>query len=183
MHAPFGWSWSSIGRGALAIGLGALAIGMQFALAGPAREISGRAEAIEGDSLHVNGAYIRIDGIDAPAFAQICTDARGERHEPGRLATQRLAALVADLEVSCRLAPGHVGQGVLIASCSAGGEDLAERLVDEGLVWPVSSAGDDAEHARGAQTARRGVWAITCRTLSDWRATPSEIMGPRATTD
>ncbi len=177
MNAPFGWSWSSVGRGALAIGLGALAIGMQLALAGPAQEISGRAEAIEGDSLHINGAYIRINGIDAPAFAQTCTDARGARHEAGRLAAERLAALVAGAEVSCRLAPAHVGQGVLIAACSVGGEDLAGRLVDEGLVRPVSSAGDLALRARGAQTARRGVWAMNCRTPSDRRATPSEIMG------
>lgn len=166
MNAPLGWSWSSVGRGGLAIGLCALPIGMQLALAGPAQEIGGRAEAIDGDSLLLNGAYVRIEGVDAPALAQICADASGARQQTGRLAAQRLAALVADVEVSCRRAAGHVGESVLIASCTSRGADLAGRLVDEGLVRPVSSAGGLAMRARAAKMARRGVWAMNCRASS-----------------
>ena len=153
MRLPFGWTLDDCGRGALAIALGAAAIGAQFVLAGPPREITGRAEAISGDSLLIEDAYMRLDGVDAPAFAQTCLDARGVRHEVGRIAAARLAQLVYPGDVSCRSSPGHAGQGVFVAACAAGGEDLGGRIIAEGWAWPVSSTGGYSS-AHGAPEPR-----------------------------
>ena len=139
-----------------------LRLGAQFALAGPPHEITGRAEAISGDSLLIEDAYIRLEGLDASAVAQTCLDAHGVRHEVGCLAAARLAQLVYPGDVSCRSSPGHAGQGVLVAGCAVGGEDLGGRIIDEGWAWPVSSSGNYFKRARRARAEARGVWAMDC---------------------
>jgi endonuclease YncB( thermonuclease family) len=72
MNAPSGWKWITIGRTALAIGLGSLALGLQFARAVEPNNIRGHAAVISGDALNIGEHYIRLDGIDAPAFSQTC---------------------------------------------------------------------------------------------------------------
>lgn len=183
MKKQSAWLNTSIARGVLAIGLGALAIGVQLAMAGQPSVIAGRAEAVAGEALHVDERYIRLDGIDAPEFSQTCLDRAGSRRAMGRLAARRLGEMVAGHEVSCRLSRGHSGQGVLVATCAANGEDLAGALIDEGLAWPISSTGGYAERARAAARTGAGVWPMTCRAPADWRADPGIFMGLRPTTD
>ncbi len=181
MKAPF--RWGRVGRAGLAAALGATAIGFQLALSGPPPTIEGRAEAISGDGLSIEGRYIRLEGADAPEFSQTCTDTAGVQHAAGRLARERLAELIQAAAVSCRLARGHVGEGVLVAACSANGVDLVGALVDEGLAVATSSLSDYAERAAQARHAGLGVWGMNCRTPEAWRSTPGGYFGWRDTTD
>ncbi len=133
-----------------------------------AQAISGPAVAVDGDSLTINGRGIRLFGIDAPEFDQLCTRDNAS-WRCGEEAKGTLADLVNGQIVECQ------GQGVdqharLIAVCSAGGLQLNETMVSYG--WAVafreySDAYVPAETR--AKASRLGIWSSKFQTPSDYR--------------
>lgn len=182
MTAKFDLRASGVVRVALAFGLGALALGLAFATADPAASIEGRAEVVSGGALHIDGRYLRLEGIVAPAHAQTCQGQNGQSVEIGRAAATRLRQLLSASAVSCEVSRWHEGEGVLVGTCAAGATDVAGLLIDEGLAWPVSSVGDYADRARRAERARRGLWAMSCRSGDAWRVDAGGFFGHRSKT-
>ena len=125
----------------------------------------GRARAVDGDSLVLNGREMRLQGIDAPEFAQTCRRA-GAEYACGREAHQALRALIRQAEVTCS---GFERDrfGRLLVTCQAGGVDIAARLVSDGHA--VAYGDYMIEEAR-ARNARRGLWAGEFQMPRDWRA-------------
>lgn len=112
--------------------------------------------AVDGDSLRAGGEDIRLMGIDAPELSQRCSR-NGREWACGRAAHERLKELVARGEVRCT-AEGRDRYGRTLARCSAGGADIGETLVREGLALDYMQGGY-APTERDARAARRGVWA------------------------
>ncbi len=99
-----------------------------------AEPIRGTAHVLDGDTLEVGSLRIRLFGVDAPELDQVCWTADGREWPCGLAAQARLAALVDGIETGCRPRERD-SYGRLIARCSAGGHDLGETLVREGLAW------------------------------------------------
>jgi len=100
---------------------------------GPRQALSGPTRVIDGDTFDLYGrdgrVRIRIYGIDTPE--------RGERG--WRAATEGLRALLAAGPVACAVRPGEVTFGRLVATCDAGGQDVALAQLRAGLAAPWCS--------------------------------------------
>ena len=132
-----------LGVSGLAVGAWFLAPTLSFTSAGttvakltaPTKQtLEGRARAVTGDTLLVDKTYIRLASIEAPELAQRCRNARGRRWRCGRSARAALARIVGRKQIVCefsgreRMKPG---------SCTVGGKDIGEQLVDKGHAFAV----------------------------------------------
>ena len=123
-----------------------------------AETLSGPARVVDGDTLVIADERMRLAGIDAPETKQNCSrDARP--WACGRAATQAMRRLVGRNHVRCEVS-GRDRYGRAIATCVAGGRDLQEELVRQGLALAYrrySTRYVPAEDA--ARAARAGIWA------------------------
>ena len=126
------------------------------ALAG---DLSGQASIIDGDTLEIHGTRIRLWGIDAPESSQLCRDEDSSLYRCGAQAANDLDAFIARRPVSC-LFVGLDQYGRTVATCLAGGADLGEWLVRNGLAldWPQFSKGRYAAAQHDAEHVGRGIW-------------------------
>ncbi len=132
---------------------------------GTSSTLAGYPTIIDGDTLRLNGKRIRIVGIDAPEMNQTCTDPSGRRWACGRVATQRLHALIAGGPVECA-AKGRGYYGRTLARCSVNGVDLGGAMVREG--YAVNYGGYLLAEAE-ARLQQRGLWAGDFERPRDWR--------------
>ena len=128
-------------------------------------DVVGPAQVIDGDSIRVAGIEIRLYGIDAPEFRQICKRA-GHPWACGRTATRFLEALVKHQELRCR--PREEDRyGRTVAVCFLGEMNVGAALVRAGQA--VAYGAYQAEE-REARDARRGLWASAFEPPANWRA-------------
>jgi endonuclease YncB( thermonuclease family) len=149
------WSWRSI---AIAI------TAWRITTAAFAVELAGRATVIDGDTLEVKGQTVRLHGIDAAESGQRCVTPEKKIARPGKMATERLAALVKGGLV-CK-GSEFDDYGRLIAACrSSASSDINRQLVQEGLAWAfVKYSTDYAADEAAARDKGLGVWAMRCET-------------------
>lgn len=148
--------------------LGAALVGAPAAAA----EALGTPTVIDGETLEVAGRRFRLYGIDAPELAQSC-ELRGRRYPCGRVVRTALMDLVAGVEVRCvpRATEAAPDTGAaVVASCFAGGYDLARGMVHTGWALAMPRAGTGyARIERAAEKARRGLWKGTFVKPWQWR--------------
>jgi endonuclease YncB( thermonuclease family) len=123
-------------------------------------DLSGQASVIDGDTLEIHGSRIRLWGVDAPESTQLCRSEDSERYRCGAQAANDLHAFIASRPVSC--IPINLDRyGRTVATCSVGGIDLGEWLVQNGLAldWPQYSKGRYEAIQSAAEQAGRGIWA------------------------
>lgn len=139
----------------------------------PERIAAPAARAIDGDSMRLSGGgEIRIHGIDAPEYRQICTTAEGGPWPCGRAARAQLEALVLAGGIDCIVA-ARDEYGRAIARCSAAGtEDVGAAMVTAGLAVSPAERGSApyAAQEESARDARRGIWQGAFQTPAEWRA-------------
>ena len=128
---------------------------------------AGRAIVMDGDSLKLGDREIRLHGIDAPEYDQVCHDRDGEPWRCGRAARDRMKAIVAGAVVSCAgIARDKYGRTLAVCSAGAVG-DIGEELVRDG--YAVSSGGGYAAAEAEARAAGLGLWRGTFDTPREWR--------------
>jgi endonuclease YncB( thermonuclease family) len=130
-----------------------------------AGKIAGLARVIDGDSLVVAGVEIRLYGIDAPEYRQLCL--RGGQPWPcGLHALLALRAMTGSRRVECL--PREIDRyDRTIAVCSAGGVELNAAMVAAGNA--VAYGAYETEE-RAAREARRGIWSSSFEHPAVWRA-------------
>jgi endonuclease YncB( thermonuclease family) len=107
-----------------------------------ADDLTGQVSVVDGDTLEIHGSRIRLWGVDAPETTQLCRSEDSERYRCGPQAANELDAFIARRPVSCL--PINLDRyGRTVATCSVGGTDLGEWLVQNGLAldWPQYSKG------------------------------------------
>ena len=125
----------------------------------------------DGDSFRIGGQRYRLHGIDAPELHQDCIDALGKSWPCGRRARTELQRIIGTQPVNCRaVVTDRFGR--IVATCMAGGRDLAEEMVRTGYAMssPSRGAANPYEHAQSeARAGKRGLWVGTFETPRDWR--------------
>lgn len=127
--------------------------------AAAADRLEGRAKVIDGDSLEIAGTRVRLWGIDAPEYGQICARG-GADWKCGKAAIRALRGRVSGRQVSCEAL--HIDRYErAVARCEVGGRSLNEWLVRAGwaLDYRRYSQGAYAAAQASAKSARRGIWA------------------------
>ena len=134
-----------------------------------AADIVGTPKIRDGDQVTIGPSRIRLAGIDAPSFDQLCLDTKGERWTCGIAARDALTNRFGEKEWSCT--PVRADRfGRTVARCTADGEDVQAWLVKNG--WALSyvqySRVYDADE-KLARDARAGLWAGAFIAPWDWR--------------
>jgi len=128
-------------------------------------EIAGRARVVDGDSLVVARTEIRLYGVDAPEYRQICERA-GQPWACGVAARSALEGIIAGRALTCR--PREEDRyGRSVAICFAGGVDVGAAMVRAGNA--VAYGAYEADE-RDARDARRGLWSSSFERPAAWRA-------------
>jgi endonuclease YncB( thermonuclease family) len=128
------------------------------------RQTQGVAVVNDGDSITLGTERIRLRGIDAPEYSQICRK-DGADYPCGRRSREALSKLVAGRQVSCA-GWERDRYGRLLGECTAAGADLNRSQVEAG--WAVAYGGYEAEEA-AARGDRKGLWAGEFDRPRDWR--------------
>ncbi|MGB3389054.1 MAG: thermonuclease family protein [Pseudaminobacter sp.] len=128
------------------------------------RQVGGTATVNDGDSITLGAERIRLLGIDAPEYRQVCRR-NGTEYACGRQAREALVRLVASRDVACS-GWERDRYGRLLAVCTAGGVELNRSQVEQG--WAVAyGAYDEVEQI--ARQKRLGIWAGEFERPRQWR--------------
>ena len=129
-------------------------------ISGVAGSFSAAAESYtvtDGDSLEHGERRIRLDGIDAPEFNQVCYTANKQEYPCGADAQKYLENLLKDSEIRCDCSPEKDKYGREICECFADDISLNEALIFAGQA--VAYRGDKYLAAeQEAKAYKRGIW-------------------------
>jgi endonuclease YncB( thermonuclease family) len=117
----------------------------------------------DGGTIELTDATYRLDGIDAPAFDQLCIDDHADSWTCGVEARDQLASLIGGREVHCEdLGTDATTKNRHVGICTVEGETLSlnQLLVRQGfaLNFEPSAKGRFREDEAGAKDNRRGLW-------------------------
>jgi endonuclease YncB( thermonuclease family) len=133
-------------------------------------EISGEPEIVDGDTFDIGFVRIRLHGVDAPENGQRCAKAGGGDWDCGAAAAARVSDLADEGSLICTGRERDL-YGRVVASCEAGGVDVGQALVREGLAWAYLEYSDDyADDERAARAEGLGIWQADTETAWDFRA-------------
>jgi endonuclease YncB( thermonuclease family) len=125
---------------------------------------AGAAIVHDGDTLTLGRERVRLRGIDAPEYTQICVR-NGANYACGQTSREALARLVGGKAVSCS-GSERDRYGRLLGSCVAGGVDLNRTQVMNG--WAIAYGGYVEEEDQ-ARRKRLGLWAGSFDRPRNWR--------------
>lgn len=128
------------------------------------RQVGGVATINDGDSITLGTERIRLVGIDAPEYGQICRR-NGTDYACGRQAREALVKLVSGRSITCS-GWERDRYGRLLAVCMADGVELNRRQVEQG--WAVAY-GDYENVEKTARQKRLGIWAGEFDRPRQWR--------------
>lgn len=133
---------------------------------------TGPARVIDGDTIEIAGTVFRLGGIDAPERGQPCVNAAGTAFDCGEVARRGLDGFIAGREVSCDATTIDLYNRP-VATCRTDGQDLAGRMVNEGLAVAFTRYSDAYVAAdRSARDARVGLWNTVFDMPWDYRKLP-----------
>jgi endonuclease YncB( thermonuclease family) len=134
-----------------------------------AQIVTGTPTVVDGDTLTMAGTRFRLDGIDAVEARQTCKR-NGQVWQCGQEAAAFLAKLVADREVICE--ERDIDKyGRIVATCRAGGVDLARSMVDAGYAVALPQFSDAyVEIEARRQSLGIGIWGSEFVMPSAYRA-------------
>lgn len=124
---------------------------------------------VDGDTLVFGDVRVRLNGIDAPEWKQICQDRAGRSYRCGQSARAALNGQVGSAEIRCQGTQYDRYQR-LIATCWRENVDLNGWMVEQG--WAVAFRRYSEVYVNQedqARSARAGLWAGAFDMPWDWR--------------
>ena len=117
----------------------------------------------DGGTIDLGDATYRLDGIDAPAYDQLCIDDHADSWACGVDARDQLARLIGGREVRCEdLGPDLTYKKWHVGNCTVEGESasLNQLLVGQGFALNSEPAahGRFKDDEADAKNKRRGLW-------------------------
>lgn len=138
------------------------------------RQEDGKAIVNDGDTITLGTERIRLRGIDAPEYNQLCRK-DGADYPCGKLSRQALVKLIGGRAVSCS-GWQRDRYDRLLGDCKVGDIDLNAEQVRAG--WAVAFGDYDMEEA-AARVARAGIWAGSFEEPRDWRRSHNGAVEPK----
>lgn len=127
-------------------------------------------KVIDGDSIVLNGTEIRLEGIDAPEYKQICHDKNNQKYRCGIKAREFLVDFIKGKDVVCKkISLDRYKRQV--SFCYANGEDINKAMIKSG--WAVAYDHYDDKYIKDEEIARKqkkGIWQGRFMRPEIWRA-------------
>ncbi|MBV2358217.1 thermonuclease family protein [Thalassococcus sp. CAU 1522] len=140
-------------------------------------EIAGPVRVIDGDTLDVGGIRIRLFGIDAPEAGQRCGGQNAPVWPCGAWVVSNVKARLDGKNVSCE-ALDRDRYGRVVARCNLDGEDIARRLVQDGLAFAYRRYSWDYDlDEKGAAIAGRGLHGTGVQSPAAFRSAARQGAG------
>ena len=139
---------------------------------------SANARVIEGDTLMIGTIRVRLRGINAPEPDAICKDAVGADYACGLDSMKALRQHIANRTVRCR-PHGQDAWSRIVATCFAGGRDIADYLVRHGRAFAYGRHGYaylEAQDHAGRMGA--GLWQVPAISLAGWQLSQTSFEEP-----
>lgn len=137
----------------------------------PAEVLANAVRLADGDSFRLGEHRYRLYGIDAPELHQECKDADGDTWPCGTRARTELRRIIATHPLECRsIDTDRFGR--IIATCKAGGRDIAEEMVRAGYAMASGRPGVPSPYETAqaqARAAKKGLWAGSFEMPVEWR--------------
>ena len=111
---------------------------------------------IDGDSLEIGKNRIRLMGIDAPEYDQLCKDETGKFYPCGQQSAQYLQELIEGTEVKCKVYKKDKYDRDL-CTCYRENKDLNAEMIKAGQAI-VYLESDYASEQKTAKKSRSGIW-------------------------
>lgn len=115
-------------------------------------------KVIDGDSIVVDGVEMRLEGIDAPEYHQLCYRADKSSYPCGIEAFKYMKKLVQNQNLSCKnLGKDRYKRQITV--CFADGLDINQEMVKSG--WAVAYdrySRDYVDDEKLAKKKKKGVW-------------------------
>lgn len=127
-------------------------------------QLGGQPVINDGDSITLGAERIRLRGIDAPEYNQLCQK-QGADYACGRRSRDELVRFIAGRPVSCS-GWERDRYGRLLAVCTVAGVELNRLQVERG--WAVAY-GDYEDAEALARRNGVGLWAGNFERPGDWR--------------
>lgn len=136
-----------------------------------AADITGRVHVIDGDTIDVGETRVRLHGIDAPERGQPCTTLTGQHWACGDWVTQQVRDRFEGAAATCEVLDRD-RYGRAVARCYVGGDDMAEVMVREGLVFAYRKYAMDYDLAeKQAFVEDRGIHGFVMQSPARYRET------------
>jgi len=113
-------------------------------------------KVIDGDSLEIGDNRIRLMGIDAPEYEQLCKNAKKKKYPCGKFSAQYLEKLTKDQKVICKVHKKDQYERDL-CTCFVGNKDINREMILSGnaIVYLESPY---REEQKEAKEHKRGLW-------------------------
>ena len=122
------------------------------------QDLKGRGNALAGDLIKIAGATVKLSGIEAPERDQRCNSQGDRTWRCGQAARDALSRIIRVQPLVCQQGSTD-DSGHRLATCTAGGKDVAEQMVRNGHVFAASGFFATYASAEGeARAARSGLW-------------------------
>jgi endonuclease YncB( thermonuclease family) len=133
--------------------------------------VAATAEVRDGDTMVADGRTIRLHGIDAPEYGQICRDAAGRGWPCGKAARAQLATYVFGGTLSCTSVARDRYDREVDRCSTATVPDLSAAMVLAGYAISPNDRGEApyADEQAEAEASRRGIWVGRFDTPAAWR--------------
>jgi endonuclease YncB( thermonuclease family) len=139
-----------------------LALALAGLLPGLVRaQVEGTPRILDGATLEIAGQRFRLHGIAVPELDQACRRA-GREYPCGKVARAVLWDLTGGLDARCLPVPAAAGGGgdAVPATCTAGGTDLNQSMVETGWALADRTVSEDyVALEEDAEAAGRGLWS------------------------
>jgi endonuclease YncB( thermonuclease family) len=152
---------------------------LSIEMSGPekGKKRDGEYQAVDGDSFRAGKIEVRLFGIDAPEYRQMCRASDGAQKPCGKLARDQLSKLIRNKEVSCKTLDRD-RYGRQVAVCKDGTLDINREMVRQG--WALAYRKHSIDYVaaeREARNAKRGIWAWEFDKPEEYRSRSRAVEG------
>lgn len=114
----------------------------------------------DGDGFEIKGEAMRVWGVDAPEYDQVCKDRAGRPYRCGQVAQRALQALVLGKALRCVVRDVDSYRRPDVSCTLPNGQDLGRKLIDLGAAveLPQYSRGLYSSDEERARSKGAGIW-------------------------